>query len=140
MHLEWWPSLLHIRAVTRDESPRQPGAHLSFGAYGEALAADYLRSQGMVILHRNWRCDAGELDVVARDGDTLVICEVKTRRSVSHGTPLEAVGKRKLAKLRHLSLRYVMEQRIGPRVIRFDIIGVLQSWDGPPVLHHVRNV
>lgn len=112
----------------------------ALGAYGEGLAADYLRNLGMVILHRNWRCDAGELDLVARDGDTLVICEVKTRRSVSHGSPLEAVGRRKIVKLRELALRYVLEQRIGPRTIRFDVIGVLQPWDEPPVVRHVRNV
>lgn len=140
MRLERLASVRDSRRVTSDETPKRTRAHMALGAYGETLAADYLRSQGMVILHRNWRCDAGELDVVARDGDTLVICEVKTRRSVSHGTPLEAVGKRKLAKLRLLSLRYVMEQRIGPRAIRFDVIGVIQTWDGPPILHHVRNV
>ena len=112
----------------------------ALGAYGEGLAADFLRGQGMVILHRNWRCDAGELDVVARDRDALVICEVKTRRSISHGTPLEAVGRRKMGKLRHLALRYVSEQRIGPRVIRFDVVGIIQPWDGPPIVQHVRNV
>ncbi|MFM8515385.1 MAG: YraN family protein [Actinomycetota bacterium] len=112
----------------------------ALGAHGEGLAAEYLRGQGMVILHRNWRCDAGEIDLVARDGDALVICEVKTRRSLSHGTPLEAVGRRKMGKLRHLALRYLTEQRIGPRIIRFDVVGVIQPWDGPPVVQHVRNV
>lgn len=122
-----------------DESQPLP-AHEALGAYGEGLAAEYLRNQGMVILHRNWRCDSGELDVVARDGDTLVICEVKTRRSLSHGSPLEAVGNRKMAKLRQLAVRYVMEQRIGPREIRFDVVGVVQPWDGHPILRHVRGV
>ena len=50
------------------------------GAYGERVAEAHLRAQGMVILDRNWRCTAGELDIVARDGDVLVFCEVKTRR------------------------------------------------------------
>ena len=131
---------VHSRCVKSDDPPHRARSQKALGDYGEGLAVEYLRSHGMVILHRNWRCDVGELDVVARDGDTLVICEVKTRRSLSHGSPLEAVGKRKLAKLRHLALRYVTEQRIGPRAIRFDVIGVLQSWDGPPVLRHVRDV
>ena len=112
-------------AVSRPTSPSLAPKD-ALGAYGEGLAAEFLRGQGMVILHRNWRCDAGEIDVVARDSDALVICEVKTRRSISHGTPLEAVGRRKLGKLRHLALRYVTEQRIGPRVIRFDVVGVIQ--------------
>ena len=61
------------------------------GGYGEELAVRYLREQGMEMLDRNWRCELGELDIVARDGDCLVICEVKTRRSSGFGAPVEAV-------------------------------------------------
>ena len=50
------------------------------GRYGEDLAARYLTAEGFVILERNWRCELGEIDIVARDGDALVVCEVKTRR------------------------------------------------------------
>ena len=70
------------------------------GRYGEAYAARYLVEHGMEVLDRNWRCAAGEIDLVLRDGDVLVVCEVKTRASLAFGSPFEAVTERKLARLR----------------------------------------
>ena len=63
----------------------------ALGRYGEDVAARHLLSEGFVVLDRNWRCDVGEIDIVARDGDTLVVCEVKTRSGTGFGSPLEAV-------------------------------------------------
>ena len=57
------------------------------GRYGEDVAARHLTEAGLVVLERNWRCREGEIDIVARDGDVLVVCEVKTRRSTTYGTP-----------------------------------------------------
>jgi putative endonuclease len=57
----------------------------ALGIYGEELAARYLSKNGLVILGRNWRCDLGEIDVIAREKSDLVICEVKTRRTVAYG-------------------------------------------------------
>ena len=75
-------------------------ARRALGAYGESLAARHLvEVQGMVLLDRNWRCDAGEIDLVLRDGPVLVVCEVKTRSSVACGTPHEAVDDAKLGRL-----------------------------------------
>jgi putative endonuclease len=112
----------------------------ALGAYGEGLAADHLRRQGLVILDRNWRCETGEIDIVAREGNTLVICEVKTRRSHSHGSPLEAVGPKKLTRLRALATRYILDKRIGPKAVRFDVVGIVQPFDAPPQLTHLRGV
>ena len=70
----------------------------ALGRYGEDVAARHLIEQGIVVLERNWRCDAGEIDIVGRDGQVLVICEVKTRRGTGYGTPIEAVTPRKLAR------------------------------------------
>ena len=67
------------------------GPRLALGEYGERLAARHLVEQGMVVLDRNWRCDEGEIDLVLREGDVLVICEVKTRASLACGSPHEAV-------------------------------------------------
>jgi len=67
------------------------------GDYGEQVACAHLTDAGLEVLERNWRCDQGELDIVARDGDTLVFCEVKTRRSDRFGSPLEAVTRAKAA-------------------------------------------
>jgi putative endonuclease len=112
----------------------------ALGRYGEDLAVEHLRGQGLVILARNWRCPTGELDVIARDGSSLVICEVKTRRSGAYGSPLEAVGPRKLRRLRELALRWLDEQQIHVPDIRFDVIGIVQPLAGRPVLQHVRGV
>ena len=67
------------------------------GSYGERLAAARLEELGLVVLDRNWRCPAGELDLVLRDGEVLVFCEVKTRTDATRGHPLEAVGPVKAA-------------------------------------------
>src|SRR5688572_32790037 len=75
----------------------------ALGLYGERVAADHLQSLGMVVLARNWRCRFGEIDLVAREGSTLVICEVKTRTGTTHGTPVEAVVGRKATRLRRLA-------------------------------------
>ena len=64
---------------------------MATGGYGEASAARHLVEQGMVVLDRNWRCEQGEIDLVLRDGEVLVFCEVKTRASAAYGAPLEAV-------------------------------------------------
>ena len=67
----------------------------------------YLREQGMEVLDRNWRCEIGEVDIVARDGDCLVICEVKTRRTLGFGEPVEAVTFAKAMRLRQLAAAYL---------------------------------
>jgi putative endonuclease len=111
----------------------------ALGRYGEQVAANHLVSQGLVVLERNWRCDAGEIDIIARDGRTLVFCEVKTRRGTAFGGPLEAVTWRKAARLRRLGARWVSERDVHPAEIRFDVIGVLAEGRGAAQLEHVRG-
>ena len=77
---------------------------LALGGYGERLAARHLVEQGLIVLDRNWRCTAGEIDLVLRDGDVLVVCEVKTRTSSVCGSPHEAVTPAKLDRLKRLGL------------------------------------
>ena len=79
----------------------------ALGTYGERIAADHLEALGMVVLARNWTCRFGEIDIVARDGSTLVICEVKTRTSTHHGGPFEAVTGHKAARLRRLAMHWL---------------------------------
>lgn len=62
------------------------------GAYGERVAERFLQEAGLTVLDRNWRCSAGELDLVLTDGPALVFCEVKTRSGLGYGDPAEAVG------------------------------------------------
>jgi len=110
------------------------------GAYGERVAADHLVRGGMVLLDRNWRCATGEIDIVARDGDVLVICEVKTRTSTAFGTPLEGVTARKAARLRRLAAAWVREHGLTVPEIRIDLVGVLRPRTGPAQVEHVRGV
>jgi putative endonuclease len=112
----------------------------ALGRYGEDLAEGYLRSQGFTILERNWRCPTGEIDIVAREGATLVVCEVKTRRSTAFGSPLEAVGPRKLRRLRELGLHWLDENGVHAPRIRIDVIGILRPLTGAAVIDHLRGV
>ena len=110
------------------------------GDYGEQVAERHLVAAGMVLLDRNWRCDLGEIDLVARDGDTLVVCEVKTRRGLDYGSPLEAVTARKASRLRRLAMRWVAEHGIRPREVRIDVVGVLRRPQGAALIEHLRGV
>jgi len=94
----------------------------------------------MVVLDRNWRCDAGEIDLVLRDGEVLVVCEVKTRSSTAYGSPIEAVTETKAARLRLLADRWIEERHLRPPEIRIDVVGVLLQRRGAPQVVHVRGV
>lgn len=112
----------------------------AIGQYGERVAVAHLVGAGLAILELNWRCDIGEIDIVARDGDALVICEVKTRSSTAFGDPLEAVTAPKAARLRRLGARWLAERDVHPAEVRIDIIGVLRSDRGAAQVEHVRGV
>jgi len=110
----------------------------ALGRYGEDAAAKHLQEQGLVLLDRNWRCDVGEIDIVARDGDTLVVCEVKTRTSVAFGSPLEAVTAAKASRLRRLAACWVRGHEVHPRDIRIDLIGIVAG-SGAAKIEHIRG-
>jgi putative endonuclease len=110
------------------------------GRFGEDAAARFLTEQGFTVLDRNWRCDVGEIDIVALDGDTLVICEVKTRRGVGFGAPLEAVTPAKAARLARLAAAYRRGQGTGARACRIDLVGVLLQRGQPMQIEHLRGV
>ncbi|MFF0298082.1 YraN family protein [Kitasatospora sp. NPDC004615] len=80
------------------------------GRYGEEVAARRLTEGGLCILERNWRCAEGELDIVALDGDTLAVCEVKTRSERGFQQPSEAIDQSKADRLRHLAERWLVER------------------------------
>jgi putative endonuclease len=113
---------------------------VALGRYGEQLALRHLLDQGMVLLDRNWTHRDGELDLVLRDGDVLVACEVKTRSSLACGSPLEAVGAAKHERLNRLALCWLEERGLSPRAVRIDVVGVLRPRRGPSVVEHVRGL
>jgi putative endonuclease len=110
------------------------------GDYGERVAQRFLTDQGMRVLSRGWRCRQGEIDLVAVDGDCLVVCEVKTRRSVRSGTPLDAVTPAKLARLRKLAAAWLAEHDGGYPDVRIDVVAVLVPRRGGPRVEHVRGL
>ena len=112
----------------------------SVGDYGERVAADHLRSLGLVILATQWRCRHGEIDIVARDGSTLVICEVKTRTSSHHGGPFEAITGQKAARLRRLAGYWLEVHDVSPPSIRIDVVSVVVPPKGGPVVERITGV
>lgn len=108
------------------------------GRYGERVAVEYLVAQGMSLLDRNWRCPAGEVDAILRDGATLVFVEVKTRRGTAFGTPAEAVGRVKQARLRRLAALWLARSGLHPVEVRFDLVSVVPQRAGAASVEHLR--
>lgn len=96
----------------------------ALGAAGERAALDRYRRRGYVEVARNWRCSLGELDLVVRRADVLVVCEVKTRGGSALGGGFEAVGARKRRKLRALAEVFLLTHDVGPLSVRFDVASV----------------
>ncbi len=115
-------------------------ARQAIGAYGEDVAARHLSELGMTVLERNWRCSDGEVDILLRDGATLVVCEVKTRTSLASGSPHEAITDAKLARLMRLGERWAAERAIQPDGIRVDLVAVMRPRRGPAEVEHVRGL
>jgi len=113
------------RAQHRKPFSLRRAAHLRLGRRGERVAVRMLRELGIDVLVRNYVCTQGEIDIVARDGDTLCFVEVKTRRRALHARPADAVGRAKRGRIMSAAHRYLRE--IGsPRIVyRFDIAEVL---------------
>ena len=119
------------------------GVANAVGAYGERLAARYLTESGMQILDRNWCCDQGEIDIVAMDDTCLVFVEVKTRRSLAFGSPVEAVSAVKAARLSRLAGCWLVDHRSLVEFVadvRIDVIGVLRPPRGPAQIEHLVAV
>lgn len=117
-------------------------ARSALGRYGEDLAARRLTEAGMTVLERNWRSGrTGEIDIVALDGDVLVVCEVKTRRAGRFEHPMAAVGPEKAERLRDLAQRWIQTHGgAPPGGVRVDLVGVVLPDRGAPAVEHARGV
>jgi len=100
-------------------------ARRALGISGEEAVAAWYQEQGYRVVDRNWRCRAGELDLVARRGGLVVFCEVKTRTSDAFGLPAEAVTRQKQQRIRVLAARWLEESTSPASEIRFDVASVL---------------
>lgn len=112
------------------------------GRAGEERAAQHLVAQGYTVLDRNWRCPAGELDIVAVRGGDLVVVEVKTRRTEGFGHPFEAVDQRKRDRLWRLSCAWAIAHPDAARRrrLRIDVIGITGQEPSTAVLEHIEDL
>ncbi len=108
-----------------------------FGDRGERAAARHLRRAGMRIIVRNYRTSQGEVDLIARDGDTVVFVEVKARR---RGVPAEAVTPEKQRRLTDAALHFLRRHRLLECPSRFDVVAIVWPDSGrAPAIEHIRD-
>jgi putative endonuclease len=105
-------------------------AHLDRGRRGEDLAAAWYHDHGYTVVARNWRCPAGEIDLVARRGRLVVVCEVKARRTATYGTAATAVHADKQRRLRRLAAAWLRATGTHGVDLRFDVVAIT----GPDVV------
>jgi len=114
-------------------------AKLNLGQRGEKLAVRTLRAAGCRILARNYRCPAGEADVIALQGDTLVFAEVKTRASGGYADPVTAVDARKRARYRKMARYYLHHTGRSDLPVRFDVVAIIMPEGGKPQIRHIPD-
>lgn len=113
-------------------------AKIILGKEGERIAELFLKKKGYKLVERNYRCAAGELDLVMLDRRVIVFVEVKTRTGGGYGTPLEAVAVRKQKKMIYVAEFFLSAKKLSQREARFDVVGV--SWPGAqPLVEHIEN-
>lgn len=105
------------------------------GDQGEEIALRHLRGMGYELVERNYRTRYGEIDLILRDGATLVFVEVKFRRGTGHGDPLESVTPRKQNQVRAVAEQYLAEAQPDFGELRFDVVGILDINRGPEITH-----
>lgn len=110
------------------------------GMRGEELALSFLSGLGYHLLEKNYRCRLGEIDLIMKDGQTLVFIEVKTRRSTLYGSPQEAVGPAKQAKIRRLAGYYLLTKGIKEQQLRFDVVAIQFERKGKHRVEHLKGV
>jgi putative endonuclease len=106
------------------------------GEAGERLACRHLESRGFVVLARNFRCRSGEVDVVARDGETTVFVEVKERAGVSHGGARDAVTFGKRRRIVRAARIYAAARGLSESPLRFDVVSIDWTDEGRPQIRH----
>ncbi len=114
--------------------------HNDLGAWGEALAVDYLQRKGYIIEERNWKLGHRDIDIIATNGHMVVFVEVKTRSNNVFGEPEDAVNYMKLRHLRTAINHYVKYKQLDCD-IRFDVVSVIGTPDiGTPEIKHFEDV
>jgi putative endonuclease len=112
---------------------------ITLGKSGENYACRELERRGYAIVARRFRTRRGELDIIARDGETLVFVEVKARRSCRHGAPVEAVTALKRRRLLRMAAEYVLLNGVCSAQCRFDVVSVLFGEGLRPRIEVLKN-
>ena len=113
--------------------------HIELGRYGEELAVKYLLDRGYEIIEQNIRYRFGEVDVLAKEEDTLVVIEVKTRRTDAYGLPCEAVNWKKRQHIRRVISLFLATEEISYDILRFDVIEVYVREQAEPCVRHLKG-
>jgi len=113
--------------------------HIKLGKQGEVAAGLFYQLHGKTVLERNWKCRFGEVDIIALDGDCLVFCEVKTRKSLKSGAPEEQVSKDRQERYIRCAKHYCKSCDVEYERIRFDVIAVLVRDARSGDLRHIPN-
>jgi len=111
---------------------------LELGARGEALAFEEVKRLGYEVMAKNYRCPLGEVDLVAKDGDTLVFIEIKTRKGRPLGFAKEAVNARKQKQISKVALTYMKANHCCDVSARFDVVAISVG-SGPPQIEVIKN-
>lgn len=111
---------------------------ISLGKKGEELALAQLKEMKYKILEKNYKCPLGEMDIIAREKDTLVFVEVKTRTTKDFGGPAAAVDARKQRQLSKVALHYLNQKKLNNVPARFDVVAV-ELFTFPPHIEVIRN-
>jgi putative endonuclease len=107
------------------------------GTAAEDLALHYLEARGLTLVTRNFRCRAGELDLIMRDGEQLVFVEVRSRRHARYGTPAESVTRTKQQRLLRAEALYLQRWHLD-LPCRFDVVAILEP-SGKPQVEWIRD-
>ncbi|HEY4458294.1 MAG TPA: YraN family protein, partial [Pseudonocardiaceae bacterium] len=124
---------------SQNPAPKEPNPAHELGRRGEDLVAQFVKAAGFTVLCRNWRCREGELDILATDGDMLVVCEVKTRTTDEFGTPADAMNAKKIRRIKEATNRWLREYRIPYVPVRYDLAEVRWPRTGDPQLQYRRD-
>ena len=118
---------------------KEKTGNLSVGERGEAIAEAYLRGQRFTILEKNYRGKTGEIDIVAREGDTIVFVEVKARRNLAYGPPQLAVTAFKQRQISRTAFTWLAHRKRADAAARFDVIAIILPDHDVPKIEHIRN-
>ena len=117
----------------------QKSGNNSLGEMGESIAATFLKGAGFSIVERNFRCVCGELDIIARDGRTIVFVEVKCRNNQNYGPPQLAVTPFKQRQISKAALVWLSKRRLYDAEARFDVVAIVLHESDLPEIEHIRN-